>query len=546
MPVIPSQTSPSVAAAGPSGAFSRADVDPNAFGASIGEAQRRVGAAGEQLGNTLAEAALKLQAQFNEADVDNQRVAYSAAKRDIIDKFYGLQGKDAVDQLQPTAAQLADTRLKFKAGLANPEQARMFDYLTHRDDDHELNNMGLHAMQQGKVYLKQSDQGAIKSEIDDSARDWQDNVSFANHMGQIKYLAERTMSREGFGPDDAATKAAVTHAQGEAWTARLRSVMAQDPGVARQLFDANAEQIDAPHRAMLDQQITQATFYHDSRAAAAQAKLDAQAERQFHILQTSNYGAYVGAILKGHPPSASEIGDAVSTGQISPTAAEAIFIFMKKAGSRDQDNVATTIALHKMIGENTMPVDLQIAMINRSAANLTPATAGALIDKVYATATRDESPVDHANFETLKTLMNGHAIEKGIVDIGGVAGARAAQSWAKAQSEWTQRVLVSKGDSTQVLRDMIPKYVHNPQVPLDLPTPATGVVASSADVTAAQAKLDKQLRDRVIDKIALDQQAGLLYQYNQFFKARDDKSTALKALGIKDGEQPKLRGGATQ
>jgi hypothetical protein len=283
MPQIPAQTLPTVMPAGAPGVFQRVpEADASAFGALTARGISQVGAAGEHAGNTAADIAIMFQKQYNETATDAANSNFEGSVRDVLfgkDGFYTKKGSDALNAMKPTEEKLESLRQEVHDSLANPEQQRMFDYMSRRSAQRELYQMQGHATTEFKVWQGETAQGSIKNEVDDSATNWNDSKRFAQSLANIKIFADKLSVLKGIDPNSDAGKAAVTHYQGEAWSARIHSVMAHDPSLARQLFDQNSDQIDAAHRAQLDSQIASHEYTWAMRSEVRARRQKAEDQR---------------------------------------------------------------------------------------------------------------------------------------------------------------------------------------------------------------------------------------------------------------------------
>lgn len=301
MPQLPGQTLPSVAPAGAPGVFQNINADPSSFGALTGRGISEVGGSLKTAGDTSADIAIMFQHKYNETATDEANSAFEGNVRDVLfgeNGFYTKKGRDAMDAMQPTADKLESLRKEVRGNLANPEQQRMFDYMSRRSAQRELYQMQSHATTEFKVWQGETAVGSIKNEIDSSATYWNDSKRFAQSLWNIKLFADKLSLLKGIDPNSDAGKDTVNHYQSEAWTARIHSVMAHDPGLARELFDANADHIDAAHRAQLDQQIASHQWMFDARKEVQARRIDAENQRILKDVQDGRQNDMLAAFNK--------------------------------------------------------------------------------------------------------------------------------------------------------------------------------------------------------------------------------------------------------
>lgn len=546
MPLLPAnETLPSVAPAGATGVFERIDANPSSFGGLSASALAGVGRDTGRLGDVLSEHAVTMQKQYNETATDAANTAFEGRVRDTLfgeDGFYSKKGRDALDAMTPTAKALEDIRTQARESLANNEQRRMFDYTTRRSAARELYQMQNHATTEFNVWQGDEAKGAISNEVNNSATYWNDNQRFSESLAKIKTQTDKLSQLKGIDPASEAGKAAVQHSQSEAWTARIRSVMALDPNTARELFDANADYLDAPHRANLDAQITQHQYMADSREATRARTEEANAQRDQQRTQAGNLAQLTGDVLKGKPINWNSLGDMVTTQQIAPHAVDFLMSLQhKRAAGPESDKADVVIGLHRTLNDPSVSVDDKMAAISGAArgGHLTATTAGALVDKAFSLETKGDNQVAR---DARSSLMAGVGVPDGMVNIDHDERRRKAA----ALTEWTDRVDVKGEDPIQVRNDLMEKYSPPGQPPANWPRPSMGAVNSTQEVQAIAARTKAAADAGQITPEQYQVEKTNLVRFAQFYQrldaARAAADAAMKNKPQQGGGKAKLRG----
>ena len=137
----------------------------------------------------------------------------------------------------------------------------------------------MHAVSEGNRFALDTNKSALENEVNNSASYWNDSERFGEAMGKIGALVESGARLRGE-TDPESIKAATTQWQSRAWMARIQSMSAQNPHLARELFDQNAENIDATHRAQIDARLTQQQQTFDRAREVEELKRERDIEKQ--------------------------------------------------------------------------------------------------------------------------------------------------------------------------------------------------------------------------------------------------------------------------
>lgn len=527
---VPFDPNPTVAPAPATGAFLNVPERPNAFGVGVAQAGQRMGATLADASNETAQTAQMFQREYNETAVDSANTSYEASKRAVLfgpDGFYSKRGRDAMDAMQPTEQQLEGLRVDTRATLANPEQQRMFDYISRNASRRELYQMQGHATTEFKVWQGETAKGAIDNEVNNSATYWNDDQRFAQSVANIKMQAQNLLKLKGIDPNSDVGRAEITHYTSEAWSARVRSVMQTDPDMARALFDANADYFDAAHRATLDAQITQHQWTSMMRDDAQSRRDEALADKQLRQTQTTNEANILADEYSGKPHSMTQLADLVRTQQISPAMLGAIRAARNAAADAPSDP-RLLASFYSRVGDPNNPLTKE-EVLNAAGRGIHGSAAAGLMQALNAQGRREDNPVAQGYYASLKTALAGHNVEQGTVDLTHQAGREQAQLWAQAQAEWTRRVKVGNEDPQQVFADMMPRYQRDVVVPASWPAPRFGSVTSLQDVATVAQRTQGALKDGQISQQQADDQTRLLSLYESFYKDQQARQQAAVA-----------------
>lgn len=541
MPTIPFDAIANVASTGAPGVFQGVNTNPGMFGGYTAEGMQKVGAAGQQFGDMAADNAIRFQKEYNETAVDQANTAFASTTRDAVGNFRQLRGQDALKAQAGVLQSIEQSRQDIRAGLANPEQQRMFDYISRNNARRYLDEVTFHAASEGKVWQGDVANGAITNSLNDISNYWNDDKRFAQGIGEIKIQAAKLLQLKGIDPASDTGRAAIQSYVGQAWSARIHSVMSHDSDLARALFDANADQIDAAHRSTLDAQITNRQWTDMMRQDAAARRDEIMAERQMRTTQAANLADLTATVLKGGALNWGDVADKIRSQQLSPSASEfLISLQRRRASGPDSDRPDAIIALHKVMNDPNASVDDKINAIQGAAHHgaITANTTGTLVDQAYKSDTRVETATQR---EAKAAVLAAAGTPDGMINLSHDDAVRKAQ----VLTEWQNRMMAGE-DPIAVRDDMIPKYTPSGVPPATLARPRYGAVNSTQDVKAAASWTKQQLASGAITPAQADAEGRLLGQYNTFFQRVESARAAAAAVRAKQpqtgGPKAKVRG----
>ncbi|HDR9078192.1 TPA: transglycosylase SLT domain-containing protein [Burkholderia vietnamiensis] len=235
-------------------AYDTAGASPDAFGAQIGTAVQRAGAAIEQGADVAAKGAIAFQGLQNETDAKNADIQLAAKltalQFDPKNGYQGKLGKDAVDGYQGFQDAVQQAYQDARASLSNPEAQRMFDSAAVRRTQYSLASGAQHAAQQNKIWQVGTSEARAQLEMNTAANYYNDDNRFGQAIATIKDEAVSMGELQGWSPEQVAAKQA--DYVSKAWTQRIMRYAQQDPVAAQGMYSQNVEQIQAADRPNLE------------------------------------------------------------------------------------------------------------------------------------------------------------------------------------------------------------------------------------------------------------------------------------------------------
>jgi hypothetical protein len=215
-------------------------TSPEQFGGEIAQGVGQLAQGTQQAGNNVGDIATRQIDLQRETSANNQYAnSFSPALRDVYSKYYALQGKDAVDQLPDFQKQIQDLQQTQRAQLQDPIAQRMFDQVSTRRVQMELDGMSRYADQQNKVYQQQASDGMVKSFQQQAVDKWNDPIVFNGMVNSV--TAERMSHAAATGQPVEYAKATIAQDVSKMWTDRLQMMANQDPVRAYQTLESGED-----------------------------------------------------------------------------------------------------------------------------------------------------------------------------------------------------------------------------------------------------------------------------------------------------------------
>lgn len=179
-------------------------ANPEAFGASIGQAVGGLGKTIQGIGDEQAQIALQKQGMLNETLATNGETEATSQYGDINAEYRNKKGLAAVDAYPEYQAKIKAVRQQVRKTIPNPAAQRAFDLLVQRREGFMLENLGLYKAQEEKTANIHSATASLEQSVSQSADlDIATNdVQFGDHLANIKFQLQRLVSTAEFGVDD--------------------------------------------------------------------------------------------------------------------------------------------------------------------------------------------------------------------------------------------------------------------------------------------------------------------------------------------------------
>jgi hypothetical protein len=300
---------------------------------------------------------------------------------------------------------------------------------------------------------------------------------------------------------------------------RNAALASRDPQAAR----AWANKINDPtsypgllpaQREALAQRAETITYRLSVEEATRQARADALAARELTRVQQSNETKLLVQTWQGKPPDLATLQEMADHQQISAGGAAAIHNAMINT-EEGHDDPAVANGLYARLRTDLTNQDVFDA---RGANKLSKTTSDTLL---RAIGTRDEqrdNQVERAAFNELKTALNGHAIEQGILTMDPQTRYDQAALWAEAQGEWTKRVTIGRESPQAVLADMLPRYRHVDLSPNAWPQPRVGAIKNLDDVLPVAQKTKAAFDAGQLTPAQYQDEKALIIRIKQYYE----------------------------
>lgn len=234
---IPTVEGPNVAPGSANVPYLRGDAPAAAFGGGVG-------AALQQTSSEASKVALQFQREQNENLVnDVYSNQLSPIYREATQNYYALSGKDAVDQLPIVAERLEKSRTEIRDKLENEEQRRMFDRISARRKESELEAMGRFSTTQNRVWRDQTNEAIIRTHVDSVVDRFNDDEVYDRALRSIDIEVEANGMEKGQSRETIALRQ--KEYRTKAAQSRIERVAIDDPVAAQDMLDRYGEDMDS-------------------------------------------------------------------------------------------------------------------------------------------------------------------------------------------------------------------------------------------------------------------------------------------------------------
>lgn len=256
MPTVPA-VAPTVAPQATSGLpyQSGAAATPEAFGAGVGQAQQRLGAGLDQLGDVLEKHALKMQDEVNASSAKDLFLAADVEVGKLTVDYNALEGANRVNAYPKFVEDIGAVREKMKQQAPNGAVAKLFDQDFARRVGYSIVDGARSAASANKQYQRETNAAVRENSLSHIAANAQDDNRFATELSIGKETFQNSDEYKGSSPEVKAQhdQAFVT----SAWSTRLQAMARTEPLRARELFDKNKDALDGLTQIKLKETIDQ-------------------------------------------------------------------------------------------------------------------------------------------------------------------------------------------------------------------------------------------------------------------------------------------------
>lgn len=268
MPAVPAVPLPSVAPAPSSGTpyQSGAGATPDNFGASVGQAQQRLGATLEQTGDVLAKHALQMQETVNASIAKDMFLQGDIEVGQLTVDYNSLEGINKVNAYPKFVQDIEAVRNKFKTQAPNDDVARKFDQDFARRVGYSIVDGARGSATALKQYNNQTSEAVRQNTLSHIAAAAQDDRRFESEVN-IGLQSVRSQDEfKGSSPEvqEQKERAYTTGA----WATRLQSMSKTDPLRARDLLSKNEDKLDGGKVLQIKEVIDQQIINVDTRISA--------------------------------------------------------------------------------------------------------------------------------------------------------------------------------------------------------------------------------------------------------------------------------------
>lgn len=429
--------------------YSRVQANPDAFGASIGRAETQLGAQLEHSADKVYAAAVDFQKRQDDTDVDAAYSnEFSPKFRNLYQQYYALQGKDAVEGMAPYLTRMKEVQQQTLDSLPNERQKHLFNSLSRRRVEMEMDGMARYADQQNKVYGEQTFNSTLDNLELQAADKHNDEAAFGSALGSIAFTVDKYAAATGKSAEWARDK--INERESTAAVSRIQRMMIDAPEEADKWYRANSSMVSPKARPMLEHQLKAAVMPIEIRQKADQ------------IIGPDGDAAIKAAVSGGAPfPAAGPAAGADGVIRVSAPDDATAAKMVKEASDRGQKIDVT-------VGDATLatPRDTRAMLgtwIAKAEAEYPsdPVKRDALVNQVKArvsTIVAIQNGVQQQAHSTLtKMMMPSNGVKPTTVDEL-TATPQGAQAWA-LQSPEAQRGFIAWMDHNQKAAEGKPAQV---------------------------------------------------------------------------------------
>jgi hypothetical protein len=265
---------------------------------------------------------------------------------------------------------------------------------------------------------------------------------------------------------------------------------------------------------------TTALYTSMQRDIAMDNHQEAIAKRELDNFQRGNFGNLMADAVEGKEIPQDQLADMLRHQHITPAQSNAVMAEMRRKG-RGDDDVQTVVDLQRRVNAHEdVSGDIDKAL---DSGLITGKTA---IRLTKAIGTQIETPLERGKFDQLKTIGNGNAVEKGLVDLTNEHGKEVAARWSQMQGEWLNRVRINREDPNTVYDDMAARWAPVVNSPIALPRPKfttefvpSGKIDNEADLNKVAVGTMQKHDAKLMSDNEYARDVALINQYRSYFKS---------------------------
>lgn len=291
----------------------RIAVNPDMFGAGIGEAIQGLGASVSRFGAEIEANKKKMQLEADTAAANEAYIGAAIGLGQAEAEFVTTSGSAAASGYSNYVANIQKIRDKAKESLNTPEAKFLFDREFRARMLSSIDTGSTHAAREHKAYVTNQAQGRLDLAVKDSATKFNDENLFQSNLSNIAKLVAEQAKIGGWSPEEAASK--WIEYRSKAWSQRITAFANADPLGARQMFAAQQDNMTP------DEAITVNNTINERLRTTGVKNLTKGAFSNPAIMADSGFVSAIagGGDLGGLSPAASTMLEGIRRGSGIPT-----------------------------------------------------------------------------------------------------------------------------------------------------------------------------------------------------------------------------------
>lgn len=233
---VPYSPAPSVAPQDSPTPYRETSTPIAAFGGAVAAATQHLGDVANQSGNELFAQAVSEQQRYDDAKATEAGSNFLNDAADLSAKYQTLQGKQAVDQLDPYKQSLEDLRTKMAGELNSPYTVQAYNQQTRFIQSRLVMAGASHAAEQNKQYAQGTLKAGIEANNDLIQANPSDMDSVFAGIADNKTKAAQLATEAGLDPTNPQTKLFIDKTASDSASKALTSLARTQPLQAQKYF----------------------------------------------------------------------------------------------------------------------------------------------------------------------------------------------------------------------------------------------------------------------------------------------------------------------